>query len=56
LKLAERVSKMHEQASKDDSSPPRRSDKEKVSDANTAAAEKELGYQTLKKDLKGLYH
>jgi hypothetical protein len=56
LKLAERVSKRREQASNDDSSPPRRSGKEKVSDADAAAAEKELGYQTPKKDLKGLYH
>jgi len=29
--------------------------KEKVSDAEAAATEKELGYQTPKKDLKGLY-
>jgi hypothetical protein len=56
LKLTERISKRCEQASKDDSSPPRRSGKEKVSDAGAAAAEKELGYQTPKKDLKGLYH
>jgi hypothetical protein len=49
------VSKRREQASKDGSSPPRRSDKERVSDANAATAEKELGYQTRKKDLKGLY-
>jgi hypothetical protein len=54
LNLAERISKRREQASKDDSSPPRRSGKEKVSDV--AAAEKEFGYQTRKKDLKGLYH
>jgi hypothetical protein len=56
LKLTERVNKRREQASKDDSSLPRRSGKEKVSDADAAAAEKELGYQTPKKDLKGLYH
>jgi hypothetical protein len=52
----ERVNKRRAQASKDDSSPPRRSGKEKVSDADAAATERELGYQTLKKDLKGLFH
>jgi hypothetical protein len=56
LKLAERISKRHEQSSKDDSSLPWRSGKDKVSDTDTAAAEKELGYQTPKEDLKGLYH
>jgi hypothetical protein len=55
-KLAERLSKRRDQASKDGSSPPRRSGKEKVSDADAAAAERELGYQTPKKDLKGLFH
>jgi hypothetical protein len=55
LKFTERVSKRREQASKDDSSPPQRSGKEKVFDADAATAEKELGYQTPKKDLKGLY-
>jgi hypothetical protein len=29
---------------------------EKVADADVAAAERELGYQTLKKDLMGLFH
>jgi hypothetical protein len=56
LKLVERVSKRREQASKDDSSSPRHPRKEKVSDTDAATAEKELGYQTPKKDLKGLYH
>jgi hypothetical protein len=56
LKLAERVSNRREQASKDDSSPPWRSGKEKVSDVDASAAEKGLGYQTPKKSLKGLYH
>jgi hypothetical protein len=51
-KLVERVSKRREQASKDDSSPPRRSGKEKVSDADAAAAEKKFGYQTPKKTLR----
>jgi hypothetical protein len=55
-KLAERLSKRRDQASKDDSSPPRRSSKEMVSDADAAAVERELGYQTPKKDLKGLFH
>jgi hypothetical protein len=55
-KLAERFSKRHDQASKEGSSPPRRSSKEKASDADEAATERELGYQTLNKDLKGLFH
>jgi hypothetical protein len=56
MKLTERVSKRCAQASKDDSSPRWRPGKEKVSDADAAAAEKELGYQTPRKDLNGLYH
>jgi hypothetical protein len=55
-KLTECLSKRRDQASKDDSSPPQRSGKEKVSEADAAAAERELGYQTPKKDLKGLFH
>jgi hypothetical protein len=55
-KLAERLSKRCDLASKDDSSPPRWSGKEKVSDADVAAAERELGYQTPKKDLTDLFH
>jgi hypothetical protein len=55
-KLAERLSKRRDQASKDDSSLPRWSSKKKVSDADAATAERELGYQTPKKDLKGLFH
>jgi hypothetical protein len=55
-KLAERLSKRRDQASRDGSSPPRRSGKEKVSDADAAAAERELGYQAPKKDLTGLFH
>jgi hypothetical protein len=47
-KLMERLSKRRDQASKDDSSPPRRSGKEKVSGADVAAAERDLGYQTPK--------
>jgi hypothetical protein len=53
---AERLSKTHDQVSKDGSSPPWRSGKEKVSDADAAAAESELGYQAPRKDLKGLFH
>jgi hypothetical protein len=52
----ERLCKRRDQASKDGSSPPRRPGKEKVSDADAAATERELGYQTPKKDLTGLFH
>jgi hypothetical protein len=55
-KLAERLSKRRDQASKDGSSPTRWSGKEKMSDADAAAMERELGYQTPNKDLKGLFH
>jgi hypothetical protein len=55
-KLAERLSKRRDQASREGTSPLWRSGKEKVSDANAAAAERELGYQTPNKDLKGLFH
>jgi hypothetical protein len=55
-KLAERLSKRRDQASKDDSSLPRWSGKEKVFDADAATAERELGYQTPKKDIRGLFH
>jgi hypothetical protein len=55
-KLAEHLSKRRDQASREGSSPPRRSGKEKVSDADAAAIERELGYQTPNKDLKGLFH
>jgi hypothetical protein len=55
-KLAERLSKRRDQASKEGSSPPRQSSKEKASDADAAATERELGYQTPNKDLKGLFH
>jgi hypothetical protein len=47
---------MRDQASREGSSPPRWSGKEKVSDANAAAIERELGYQTPNKHLKGLFH
>jgi hypothetical protein len=55
-KLAERLSKRRDQASREGSPPPRRSVKKKVSDADAAAGERELGYQTPNKDLKGLFH
>jgi hypothetical protein len=52
----ERLSKRRDQASREGSSPPRRSGKEKASDADAAATERELGYQSPNKDLKGLFH
>src|SRR6185312_4115242 len=56
-KLAKRVSGRREQSSKDGSPPPhQRSGKEKASDSGTAAGEKELGYQSLARELKGVYH
>jgi hypothetical protein len=55
-KLAERLSKRRDQASREGSSPPWRSGKEKASDADAAATERELGYETPNKDLKGLFH
>jgi hypothetical protein len=55
-KLAERLSKRRDQASREGSSPPRRSGKEKASDADAATTKRELGYQTPNKDLKGLFH
>jgi len=56
-KLAKRVSGRREQSSKDDSPPPRqRAGKEKASDSGAAAGEKELGYQSPARELKGVYH
>ena len=56
-KLAKRVSGRREQSSKDGSPPPRqRSGKEKASDSETAAGEKELGYQSPARELKGVYY
>ena len=55
-KLAKRVSGRREQASKDGSPPPRqRSGKEKASDSEAAAGEKELGHQSPAQELKGVY-
>jgi hypothetical protein len=55
-KLVERLSKRRDQAYREGSSPPRWSGKEKASDADATATERELGYQTPNKDLKGLFH
>ena len=56
-KLAKRVSGRREQSSKDGSPPPRqRPGKEKASDSRAAAGEKELGYQSPARELKGVYH
>jgi hypothetical protein len=55
-KLAERLSNRRDQASREGSSPPRRSGKEKASYADAAATKRELGFQTPNKDLKGLFH
>ena len=55
-KPANRVSGRREQSSKDGSPPPRqRSGKEKASNSGTAAGEKELGYQSPARELKGIY-
>ena len=56
-KLAKRVSGRREQSSKDGSPPPRQwSGKEKASDSGAAAGEKELGYQSPARELKGVYN
>ena len=56
-KLAKRVSGRHEQSSKDGSPPPRqRTGKEKASDSGAVVGEKELGYQSPARELKGVYH
>ena len=55
-KLAKRVSGLREQSSKDGSPSPRqRPGKEKASDSETATGEKELGYQSPARELKGVY-
>jgi len=55
-KLAKRVSGRHEQSSKDGSPPPRqRPGKEKAFDSGAAVGEKELGYQSPARELKGVY-
>ena len=56
-KLAKRVNGQREQSSKDGSPPPQqRPGKEKASDSRAAAGEKELGYQSPARELKGVYH
>jgi hypothetical protein len=55
-KLVEHLSKRRDQASREGSSPPRWSGKEKASDADAATTERELGYQTPNNDLKSLFH
>jgi hypothetical protein len=52
----ERLSKRRDQAFREGSSPPRWFGKEMVSEADAATTERELGYQTPNKDLKGLFH
>jgi hypothetical protein len=55
IDLAKRVSKRREQSSKDGSPPRRRPNKEKVDDGEVAAAERDLGYQSLEGDLKDIF-
>jgi hypothetical protein len=52
IDLAKRVSERREQFSKDGSPPRNRPSKEKVDDGEVAAAERDLGYQSPKGDLK----
>ena len=56
-KLAKRISRQREQSSMDGSPPPRQwPGQEKASDSGTAAGEKELGYQSPAREVKGVYH
>jgi hypothetical protein len=55
IDLAKRVSERRELSSKDGSPPRRRPDKEKEDDDEVAAAERDLGYQSLKGDLKDIF-
>jgi hypothetical protein len=55
IDLAKRVSKRREQSSKDGSPPRRRPSKEKMDDGEVAAAERDLGYQSPKGDLKDIF-
>jgi hypothetical protein len=54
LKLVERISERHEQASKDGSPPRRRPSKEKVDEGDLAAGERDLGYQAPEQVLKDI--
>jgi hypothetical protein len=55
IDLAKRVSERREQSSKDGSPPHRRPGKERVDDGEVAAAERDLGYQSLEGDLKDVF-
>jgi hypothetical protein len=55
IDLTKRVSERREQSSKDGSPPRRRPGKEKVDDGEVAAAERDLGYQSLEGDLKDVF-
>jgi hypothetical protein len=55
IDLANRVSERRERFSKDDSPPRRRPGKEKVDDGEVVAAERDLGYQSPKGDLKDVF-
>jgi hypothetical protein len=55
IDLAKRVSERREQSSKDGSPPRRRPGKERVDDGEVVAAERDLGYQSPKGDLKDVF-
>jgi len=54
-KLTKRVSGRREQASKDGSPPRLRSGKERATDSEASAGDRELGYQSPNRELKGLF-
>ena len=54
-RVSERISERREQSSKDGSPPCRCPGKEKVDDGEVAAAERDLGYQSPKGDLKDVF-
>jgi hypothetical protein len=55
IDLTKRVSERHEQSFKNGSPPRRRPGKEKVDDGEVAAAERDLGYQSPKGDLRDIF-
>jgi hypothetical protein len=55
IDLAKRISERREQSSKDGSPPRRRPGKEKVDDGEVVVAERDLGYQSPKGDLKDVF-
>jgi hypothetical protein len=55
IDLTKCVSEQREQSSKDGSPPCRRPSKERVDDGEVAAAERDLGYQSLEGDLKDVF-